>query len=78
VVSDRLPRITGAELARALERAGWALVRVTGSHHHYTHAARPGVLVTVPIHAGRVLPLGTLRGIMRDAGLTSQQLCDSL
>ncbi len=73
-MSKQLPRVTGAEMARALERGGWVLVRVTGSHHHYNHPERPGVLVTVPVHAGRTLPIGTQRAIMRDAGLSAQRL----
>ena len=75
-VSERPRRVTGAELSRVLERAGWVLVRVTGSHHHYTHPDRPGTLITVPVHAGRTLPIGTQHAIMRDAGLSAEDLRD--
>jgi predicted RNA binding protein YcfA (HicA-like mRNA interferase family) len=40
------------EMARALERDGWQFVRQSGSHRHYSHPGRPGVVVTVPLHAG--------------------------
>ncbi|MBI2941185.1 MAG: type II toxin-antitoxin system HicA family toxin, partial [Chloroflexi bacterium] len=36
-MSPRLPRITAAELLRALRRAGWQQHRQTGSHLHLVH-----------------------------------------
>lgn len=56
-----------ADVVRAIERAGWVLKRVRGSHHHYTHPAKPGI-VTVP-HPKRDIPIGTLRSIERQAGI---------
>jgi predicted RNA binding protein YcfA (HicA-like mRNA interferase family) len=50
-----------------LEADGWALVRITGSHHHFRHDAKPGT-VTVP-HPKRDIPVGTLKSIERQAGL---------
>jgi predicted RNA binding protein YcfA (HicA-like mRNA interferase family) len=35
-----------SEILRLLEHDGWVLRRVTGSHRHYTHPGKPG-LVTV-------------------------------
>jgi predicted RNA binding protein YcfA (HicA-like mRNA interferase family) len=52
---------------KALENAGWAHVRTTGSHHHFKHLTRPG-LVTVP-HPKKDLPIGTLRSIEKQSGL---------
>jgi predicted RNA binding protein YcfA (HicA-like mRNA interferase family) len=54
-------------IIRALERDGWRRVRVTGSHHHFRHPDKPGV-VTVP-HPVRDMPIGTLRSIERQSGL---------
>ena len=45
---------------------GWYLVRVKGSHHHFKHPIKPG-LVTVP-HPKKDLPIGTARSIARMAG----------
>ncbi|WP_197369924.1 type II toxin-antitoxin system HicA family toxin, partial [Ralstonia pseudosolanacearum] len=36
-----------AQLIRMLEDDGWQLVRINGSHHHYKHPEKPGLL-TVP------------------------------
>jgi predicted RNA binding protein YcfA (HicA-like mRNA interferase family) len=55
------------EIIKALEADGWMLKRVTGSHHHYTHPIKPG-LVTVP-HPKRDLPVGTVKAIERQSGI---------
>ena len=55
------------DVIRAIEKAGWRLKRVTGSHHHFVHLTRPG-LVTVP-HPVRDLKIGTLKSIERQSGV---------
>jgi predicted RNA binding protein YcfA (HicA-like mRNA interferase family) len=57
----------GADVITRLEADGWRQVRVSGSHHHFKHPAKPG-LVTVP-HPKRDLPVGTLRSIEKQSGL---------
>jgi predicted RNA binding protein YcfA (HicA-like mRNA interferase family) len=54
-------------LIRMLKEDGWQEVRVKGSHHHFKHAEKPG-LVTVP-HPKKDLPVGTWNSILRSAGL---------
>jgi predicted RNA binding protein YcfA (HicA-like mRNA interferase family) len=54
-------------IIRALIGDGWAHKRTTGSHWHFTHAAKPG-LVTVP-HPKRDIPVGTVAAIERQSGL---------
>ena len=65
-MSDKLPRVEGREVVRALERAGFEVVRQTGSQVHLRREADHR-RVTVPVHSGRTLPPGTLKGILRDA-----------
>ncbi len=65
-----LPVLAGAEVVRALERAGYVVVRISGSHHRLVHSTDPTRATTVPVHAGRMLKRGTLRGIIKQAGLT--------
>lgn len=43
-----------------------AIARETGSHRHYVHATKPGV-VTVPGRLSRDLPMGTERSILKEA-----------
>lgn len=70
----RLPRVTADRVVRALRRAGWRLHRHTGGHAHFAHPAHPGRVVTVPMHAGKIIPLGTLRAILHSAGLDGDEL----
>ena len=46
---------------------GWILIRVTGSHHHFHHPIKSG-LVTVP-HPKKDLPVGTVKSFRRQAGI---------
>ncbi|MBN3806690.1 type II toxin-antitoxin system HicA family toxin [Paraburkholderia sp. Ac-20336] len=56
-----------AEVVKLIQAHGWQLVRITGSHHHFRHAEKSG-LVTVP-HPKKDLPPGTLNSILKQAGL---------
>jgi predicted RNA binding protein YcfA (HicA-like mRNA interferase family) len=53
-------------------------LRQTGSHLHLIHPDRPGVLVTVARRPGQIVPLGTLKEIPRQAGLTGDELRELL
>ena len=48
-----------------------------GSHHHLRRVIG-GPLVTGPVHAGKILPPGTLGNILKQTGLTADQLKDLL
>ncbi len=52
--------------AVSAQRDGWRRVRASGSHRHYAHPTKPGV-VTVP-HPRKDIRVGTLRNIFRQAG----------
>ena len=70
----RLPSFTPQELGRLLEVHGFELDRTKGSHHIYYHS-ETGRRVVVPFHK-RDLPRGTLRAILRQAGIDPQELGD--
>lgn len=72
-MSPKLPRITAKELLGALHRDGWYDDHQVGSHLVLMHPVRPGRVI-VPVHAGRILKLTTLSKILRQAGLTAEQL----
>ena len=72
-----MPRVTGSEVARALERAEWERVRQEGSHVRLRHPTRPG-RETVPVHRGTILPLATLANILRRAEMTVADLKELL
>ncbi len=71
-MSGRLPRLTAREMIAALEHAGFDFVRQRGSHRIYRN--REGKRVTVPYHAARVLHPKLLQAILRDSGLTTEEL----
>lgn len=70
--NPRLPAVPGARLVKALQAAGFTLTAVRGSHHRLRHP--DGRATTVPVHAGKDVPKGTLRSVLRDAGLSAEQL----
>jgi predicted RNA binding protein YcfA (HicA-like mRNA interferase family) len=65
--------VSGKTLCKIVERNGWLLKRVTGSHHIYSKEDIQ-VILSIPVHGNRDLPMGTLRGIMKDAGLNETDL----
>jgi predicted RNA binding protein YcfA (HicA-like mRNA interferase family) len=56
-----VPAVRGERVVRALERAGFKVARITGSHYVLRHPDGRGT--TVPVHAARDVAKGTLRGI---------------
>ena len=75
--SGKLPRVTIAELLRALQRAGWYLKRQGANHQILTHRDRGG-RVTVPRHASMTLKPKTLQSILDQAELTADELRELL
>jgi len=55
-----------------VESEGWKHVRTTGSHRHFKHSTRPNV-VMIPGHAGDDVPVGTMKSILRAAGLEEKK-----
>ncbi len=55
------------ELIKRIQADGWYLIRITGSHHHFKHDKKLG-LVTIP-HPKKDLPKGTVKSILKQAGL---------
>lgn len=53
-----------------IEGDGWYEVRVTGSHHHYKHPTKPGI-VTVP-HPKKQIGKGLLNSILKQAKLKGE------
>jgi predicted RNA binding protein YcfA (HicA-like mRNA interferase family) len=62
-----LPRISGREAGAALVKIGYQVDHQTGSHVVLRHRLTPHRRLVVPDH--RELAKGTLRAIIREAGL---------
>ena len=58
------------EVIALIEKDGWRQVRTTGSHRQFKHHSKPG-LVTVVGKPSLDVPPGTLRSILKQAGLES-------
>ena len=69
----KLPRVSGAEVVRALERLGFAVARQRGSH---IVLRRGSVGCVVPNH--RELKTGTLAGVLKQAGVSAEELMNAL
>lgn len=71
-MSDKLPAVKPKQLVRALERAGWHLDRVRGSHYLMAHPDRDQ-MVSIPYH-NRDMKAGLLSGILSSAGISRDEL----
>lgn len=69
---SRSPRITGKQLVAALNRAGFEVIRIRGSHHFVRHQDGRGTVV--PVHAGETIGPGLLSKVLRDCDFTIGQL----
>ncbi len=65
--------VTFREMVRMIERDGWRQVAQRGSHRQFKHPAKPGK-VTIAGQPHHDVPPGTLRNILRQAGLTREDL----
>jgi len=67
-MTGRLPALKPKDLLRALEREGFFIHHVTGSHYILKHPDRPGVRITLPFH-NKDLKRRTLASIVEQAGI---------
>ncbi len=60
--------MSGKELAKLLEKNGWILLRVKGSHHIY---GKPDIAqkISVPIHGNKDIKIGLLKYLLKQANL---------
>lgn len=65
--------VSGIDLARVLEKYGWQLKRIHGSHHIY---GKEGSIVrlSVPGHANRPLKRGLMLHLLKQVGLIEKDL----
>jgi len=68
-----LPRVSGDEAIRALEKLGFVRIRQKGSH---VILRRGSAGCVVPLH--RELKVGTLSGVLKQAGVTADEFSKTL
>jgi mRNA interferase HicA len=70
-----LPVVPGSAVIKALEKLGYEVVRTSGSHHRLKHPERSAL--SIPVHNRDMKP-GTLRAVVRQAGLTVEEFISLL
>ena len=65
--------LSGREFARLIERRGWQLLRVSGSHHIYGRVGSV-VRLSILIHGNRLLKIGLLRHLAKLAEISDSDL----
>jgi predicted RNA binding protein YcfA (HicA-like mRNA interferase family) len=68
--------VSGKTVIRTLERLGFVQVRQRGSHVVLKRMPEAEIGCVVPLH--RELAVGTLRGILKQAGVSPQDFLDNL
>lgn len=69
---SKLPGITGKQLIVALNKVGFEVIRIKGSHHFLRHA--DGRTSVIPVHTGETIGPGLLSKILRNCDLSREQL----
>lgn len=73
---SKLPQISGQQLVAALRKFGYEVDRQRGSHIVLRNVSPPYRRLVVPDH--KEIAKGTLRAILRQAGLTVEELLKAL
>jgi predicted RNA binding protein YcfA (HicA-like mRNA interferase family) len=66
------PVLTGKQVIAALQRLGFEVVRVRGSHHFVKHSDGRGTVI--PVHGGETIGRGLMAKILRDVELNRDDL----
>jgi predicted RNA binding protein YcfA (HicA-like mRNA interferase family) len=66
-------QIFGKEFCKAIEKKGWELARVRGSHHIFTMQGRIE-RISIPVHGNKSLKIGLLRALMKMASIDESDL----
>jgi predicted RNA binding protein YcfA (HicA-like mRNA interferase family) len=73
---SRLPVVSGRKALGAFNKVGYELDRQKGSHLIVRHRDPPHRRLTIPNH--KTLAKGTLRALLREAGLTTDEFLNLL
>ena len=68
-----MKQVSGKEFVRLIQKRGWMLKRINGSHHIFTKEGHRERIV-IPVHGNQLLKIGLLKHQMKIAGLTEADL----
>ncbi len=70
-----LPILSGRKVVRVFENLGWQVARQRGSH---IIMVKDGEIATLSIPNHKEIARGTLRSLIRTAGITVEEFCDQI
>ncbi len=73
---SKLPSVTGNQIIKALQKIGFAVARVKGSHHILIHS--DGRRTVVPVHSSEDIGTGLLSQILKDCQITRDEFKEFL
>jgi predicted RNA binding protein YcfA (HicA-like mRNA interferase family) len=68
----KLPRLNAQKLIKALQKAGFEVIRIRGSHHFLRHPDRR--CTVIPVHRGETIGPGLMSEILRDCEINLEEL----
>lgn len=68
---SNLPGVDGRKFIKVLQKAGFDVIRVKGSHHFLRHS--DGRATVVPVHGKEIIGIGLFHKILRDCELTTDE-----
>ncbi len=72
-MSPKLPRLTAKELVKALKELGFYEHHQKGGHLILKHPSK-NCRISVPMHSGKILKLGTLKSILEEADVSIEDI----
>jgi len=75
-MSKKLPSVSGKQVVSVLEGFGYVVKRVRGSPHFMVCDGK--ISVSVPVHGNHDIAKGTLRSILEDAAISTDDFIDQL
>lgn len=68
-MSQKSPRLTSREIIKQLKKNGFIEISQTGSHLKLFNSVTQKTAI-VPIHKGKIIPIGTIKSIEKQSGIT--------
>ena len=69
---SKLPSVNSGDVLRVLQRVGWYVARIKGSHHILKNSNFPERRVTIP-HPKKQIKRGTVASILTQAGMSEDE-----
>ncbi len=65
--------VSGKKFAKIIEKKGWFLKHIKGSHHVYMKEGN-NARISIPIHGNQSLKIGLQKNLMKIAGLVESEI----